>query len=41
MRISKYHDKRELTSEEEVDLAREMHHSVSSSAGYKRNITQE
>ena len=41
MRISKYHNKRELTSEEEVDLAREMHHSVSSSAGYKRNITQE
>lgn len=36
MRISKYHNKRELTTEEEVDLAREMHHSVSSSAGYKR-----
>lgn len=38
MRISKYHQDRELTTEEEVDLAREMHHSVGASAGYKRQV---
>lgn len=39
MRISKYHQERELTTEEEVDLAREMHHSVGASAGYRRQVT--